>query len=394
MGEETIRILNKILCGSLISGCLIIYTATGVWAADANVLIEAHKNALKQYQEDQDETQAFITLQLAGIEDVLQSIPEGMSKPEYIQILNDFAFFRYKSATFKKDVTTRDMDGTTFKGDERWLQYGQIENSTMRLNRLCQARRILQRVIQLDPDRAVAYLNLADVYWLDGLYSKKIHQNEGEKKFNVNCSTGEEPQWIYDLFDFNSSRQASHFKDRFRSQKDDTGFENIFKAYDIYNVYRKKMIEQGKQQLIPEHVNQLLSRRFLFIMVQDYHLSLPDKNLCPDFEAALNRLPDEELNIKVPDVSSYDPKFKRLLFKDFPLDFQKQVRNSLHFSEKRPDPNHVYEYNNHIYIDRGYITGVYMVLTEPSKQKQFFGMTPQRCTYYRLDFKNKFAYFF
>ena len=390
------KILNKILYCSIISACLIVVTAAGVWAANAAALIEAHKKALKQYQEDRDETQAFITLQLAGIEDVLESIPEGMSKPAYIQVLSDFAFFRYKSATFKKDVTAKAMDGTTvFKGDERWLQYGQIKNPTMRLNRLCQARRILQRVIQLDPDRAVAYLNLADVYWLDGLYSMKIGHNEGKRKFSVNCSAGEEPQRIYDLFDFNSPRVASRVKERFRSQSNDLdGYENIFKAYDIYKVYRKKMIEQGKQRLIPERVNQLLSRRFLFIVIQDYKLSLMDKNFCPDFEAALNRSPDKDLKNRIVNVSLYDPKFKRLSFKDFPLDFQKRVRKSLYMGEKTPDPDHVYEYNNHIYIDLGYVRGVSMVLTESGKRSQFYGMTPQRCSYYRLDFKNKFAYSF
>lgn len=112
--------MKKMMGSSIIWACIIVFYNGNVWAGNADILIKAHKKALKQYQENQDETQAFITLQLAGIKGALERRPEGMREPEYIQMLNDFAFFRYQSATFKKGVSALAKDGeTVFKGDER-----------------------------------------------------------------------------------------------------------------------------------------------------------------------------------------------------------------------------------------------------------------------------------
>ncbi|MFC1626493.1 hypothetical protein ACFL19_02180, partial [Pseudomonadota bacterium] len=60
-------------------------------------LSAVHQRVLQRYQKDQDSTQAFIDLQRAGIAKAIEQQPEGISKKAYVNLLNDFAYFRYES---------------------------------------------------------------------------------------------------------------------------------------------------------------------------------------------------------------------------------------------------------------------------------------------------------
>jgi len=98
---------------------------------------KAHQNALLEYQNDHL-TQAINLMEDAGVEKILNEKPTDLSSGNYINILNDYGYFLSKVGEYKKALP------------------------------------ILERVIKLDENRAVAYLNLGD------LYQKLADENVGK----------------------------------------------------------------------------------------------------------------------------------------------------------------------------------------------------------------------
>jgi len=105
---------------------------TRKYGATAEGLITAHAQALHQYKNpgseryDQRSRIAINTLKAAGITQVLKRRPEGISGKKLAEVLNDYGFFLEKS----------------FQYDEAVKYY--------------------TKVIELDPGRAVVYLNIGD----------------------------------------------------------------------------------------------------------------------------------------------------------------------------------------------------------------------------------------
>jgi hypothetical protein len=94
--------------------------------AFAQGLINAHRKALAAYKAKPD-TPRFDLLEQAGIWNIFDARPKGMTEPQYVQVLNDYAFFIH--------------------------QYGDCRNLL--------AVELLDKVIRLAPTRRVAYLNMA-----------------------------------------------------------------------------------------------------------------------------------------------------------------------------------------------------------------------------------------
>ncbi len=337
------------------------------WAGSK--LLQVHKQALAQYQQDHDPTKAFIALQLAGIKQAIDKQPADMSTPDYVHLLNDFAFFRYESTAFKENVpiTVHHKD-LTYVGNERMQRYDDIPNATMRLNRLCEARQILEKVIELAPDRTVAYLNLGDVYWRMAQYSQKLTAYNGSKNVKP---------LLHKVGDLDADyKLIPHVK---------PGFENFFRAYDTYQRYRDKMVAQGKAEQIPERISHLLGRNTYAVLDQDDNIQRGDYRLCEDYEEAMNLLPDGELSpLDGPrgDIGQYDKRFKRLNFSSFSPEMQKRMRWGLYLEQGSRDPYLVYEHNGEIYIDLR--DGRLLMITESQVR---LGVTATRCGYSVLDFK-------
>ena len=373
-------------------------------------LLGVHQSVLTRYQKDKDATQAFIDLQQAGIARAIEKQPEGMSKQTYVNMLNDFAYFRYESTAFKTNVplTTTQMPSFrtfSFVGSERMLRYDDIPNATMRLNRLCEAKHILQKVIKLDPGRTVAYLNLGDVYWRSAQYAQKIAFN-GVTRQSANIE--EQLQCSEEM-----KKEGYDFIDPFK---------DFFNAYDTYKLYQAKMTEQGKAKKIPERVTKLISRKLLYTVVQDADLELGDQNLCIDYEKALNKLSDDEIDFVeanydpndptkiinkrkelaakgIPDptfrrgdITRYDASFKRISFDSLPEENRKAMdknKISIFIVPEVNHPDQVFDRKGNIYVDSrtGYL---YMIHTDPEAW-EMYGTHSRRCIYEMLNFDKKWA---
>lgn len=95
-------------------------------------LTEAHPKALAVYKQTKDPAKAIKILEDAGITTVLEKKPADMKDAKYVSALNDYGVFLAEAAD---TIARRGV-----------------------------AIDVLEKVIQLSPDRAVAYLNLGDVY--------------------------------------------------------------------------------------------------------------------------------------------------------------------------------------------------------------------------------------
>ena len=407
--------LGRVLIGMqrlVLFGAALLLVANTASAADragwAENLLKTHNKVLAEYQTDHDATKAFIALQHAGIAKAIKQRPEGIGKQAYINLLNDYAFFRYESTAFRTNVPlTVHLKNFSFVGNERMLRYDDIPNATMRLNRLCEAKHILQKVIKLDPDRAVAYLNLGDVYWRSAEYEQKLGffsdrqgHEAGKVEKNLHC-----------MEDMKVERLGYVITDL---------FVDFFNAYDTYKLYQKRMTEQGKADKVPERVTKLISRKLGYTVVQDNGLELGDQNLCIDYEKALNELSDDEIDFiaanydpndpnKIAnkrkemaakgiidptfhrgDITQNDASFKRIPFSTLPEENQKAWINKkwlFYDSENSGHPNQVFERNGHIYIDSR--TGfLYMIHTDPEVRK-WNDLQSWRCIYRMLNFDKK-----
>src|SRR6266849_5793576 len=116
--------MMKVVGVFLLALALVVAGATSAQAG----LTEAHQQALAVYKKTKDPTKAIKILEDAGIKGVLEQKPADMKRDAYVRLLNDYGFYLSEAA-----------DTSAGRGV---------------------AIDLLEKVIQLSPDRAVAYLNL------------------------------------------------------------------------------------------------------------------------------------------------------------------------------------------------------------------------------------------
>lgn len=125
---------KKSFAAVLIITLLVIISAI----ADANSLEEAHEESLKLYKAGKVK-EAIKVLEDNGVREILDSMPRDMYRETYITLLINYGFYLSKT-------------------EDRYME----------------ALPVLQRVIEVAPARAVAYLNTGDIYL-------KIYQENKDK---------------------------------------------------------------------------------------------------------------------------------------------------------------------------------------------------------------------
>ena len=97
-------------------------------AVDVKALIKSHYEAVALYQKEKNIVNAKIIMENSGVKEIINKKPNDMTDAEYISLLNDYAFFISESENY------------------------------------FDAKGVLERIIELDKNRIVAYLNLGDIY--------------------------------------------------------------------------------------------------------------------------------------------------------------------------------------------------------------------------------------
>lgn len=142
--------MKKILFAKCVASFLILFVFIGLGLAEAlNIapvvekLLKGHGEAIEVYQKSKDFRKASDILEKAGVGAILESKPDTLAKGNYVNILNDYAYFLSEQGG-------RDED----------------------------AVRILKKVVSLSPGREVAYLNLGDVFYKE--FNKTVNEEKKE----------------------------------------------------------------------------------------------------------------------------------------------------------------------------------------------------------------------
>lgn len=134
---------RKVLSVFLSLSVLMIIVEPAMAATDAEGLVRAHAEALKQYQRKGDTEEAVARvikiLEAAGIQSAAITPPQGISDETFANILNDYAFFLEKQSRLNDSAPN-------------WERH----------SRLDEAVEMYRKTTALNPKRAVAFLNLGD----------------------------------------------------------------------------------------------------------------------------------------------------------------------------------------------------------------------------------------
>lgn len=198
----------------------VVLVATLVGTAQAG-LSEAHHQALAIYKKTKNPAKAVKVLEDAGIKGVLEQKPADMKETTYVSLLNDYGFFMAEAA-----------DTSVSRGV---------------------AIDVLEKVIQLRPDRAAAYLNLGDVYVKEieaypDSNARREYRELALKQYQkyaellaANKQSGKMPAWVKAFLE----RARAHGKRAYRyelimNKEKETGSDVCTHMLEIYNADLQK----------------------------------------------------------------------------------------------------------------------------------------------------------
>ncbi|MBN2832997.1 MAG: hypothetical protein JXK50_06690 [Campylobacterales bacterium] len=218
---------------------LFMILVVNVLAIDVPTLFKAHQEALKVYQANHtDFNIASEMLEKAGIKEIIHHQPSGMSKGQYVQLLNDYGYFL-----------------TLYNNDYAWMAKFH-----------CDAKVVLERVKEIDPKRASVYLNLGDLY--------------------LRLYLVDENRISYPNMYVDASCAHTQVVEPLVSQ-----------AKQMYLEYERLMKEANRSEKIPERLKLILSNDRVY-MVRDLfrtgNRKKEETELCQLYVDTLNRLPESE----------------------------------------------------------------------------------------------------
>ena len=238
---------------------LMMVLLANIWA-DTHSLLKAHKEALNVYQsKDRDFYKSIKLLRDAGIQDVLQNQPKEMKSSQYVQLLNDYGFF---------------------------LSLTEISSKWYGPN-YCEAKKALEKVKELAPDRAPVYLNLGDLYW---------------KIYKANSMAGSLVSKM--------ARHSYHDADCIRRKQDEASYPYL--AKQEYVKYTELMKKNNREKQIPERIRLMLESNKMFVLL--YVLNKDHSQVCKSYIDTLNRLQDR--NYCNRNMSTIKSEFKLLHWED------------------------------------------------------------------------------
>ena len=264
---------------------LVMFLVVGIhlFAADAQELVKAHKEALKVYKsQDRNVTKSIEILKQAGVEEILKEKPKGMTQGQYVQLLNDYGFFLQQSTNFKNVSLV--LNGFPYVYDkkvtinERYLKFEHMKNFGPRVENLCQSINYFDRVIKLSPNREVAYLNLADSYWKLFLYRSKIIFRSDLQKISSYTKDCKKYKTGYKRAPLPSERDIL-FSEELLARK----------AFLLYKQYAKLRREKNKTKKLPNRVHDFLKRPKRYIVLYDESPATGDATVCQDLQKAFDR---------------------------------------------------------------------------------------------------------
>lgn len=162
-------------------------------------LLFAHKEALKQFKAGKSPIESAHLLEKNGIESIIEAKPEDMTVDVYANILNDYAFFLQEAGKDKFKVIN-----------------------------------ILQQVIKVSPERAVAYLNIGDAYYEINQEVAKAYYRKYVDIMNKNKKLALVPEKVKTILNLSEPKKSEiEIELRQKIYFDNKTIENTIKQSDI-----------------------------------------------------------------------------------------------------------------------------------------------------------------
>lgn len=274
--------------------------AISLWAVNTQQLLQAYKEALNVYKmKDKDFYKSIEILRKAGMHKILDSKPKNMDKQDYINLLNDYGFF---------------------------LSLTNDSNLYVLAN-YCEAKKVLEKVKELSPERVPIYLNLGDLYWkMYTTHSRIYSYNAMSVRHRYSNKGG-------DCF----------------NRPDKPTFPYL--AKQMYLEYEKRMKLLNKKNKIPKRIKFILENNKVFVLIRDYWPENRTEtfNPCTDYITALNSLSEEERSYCNRDLSKASSDFKELPWSS--LSEKNQERFYLNY--RRGKAIH-FQFKDWLYVDTKY----------------------------------------
>lgn len=275
---------------------LFMILAGNVLALDVPVLLKAHQEALKVYQANHtDFNIASEMLEKAGIKEIIHHQPSGMSKGQYVQLLNDYGYFL-----------------TLYNNDYAWMAKFH-----------CDAKTVLERVKEIDPKRVSVYLNLGNLYLRIYLVDENLI---GYPNMYVDASCAH-PQVIEPL---------------------------VSQAKQMYVEYERLMKSSNLSDKIPTRLNLILTNDRVYMvrdMYKTQHKIPKEMELCQLYVDTLNRLPESE---RISDcghnISTIATEFEKVPY----AALSDKLKERYQLMQKRKEPTcGEYRYKETVFMDLG-----------------------------------------
>jgi hypothetical protein len=236
--------------GEAMKKILIVLSITlNVMFANSNEISQAHQKALEVYNlPSKDFYKSIYILEKANIQKILNEKPDDMEFDKYVEILNDYAFFLTLTHS----------------------------NTYIKINQ-CNAKKILKRVIGLDPNRIVAYLNLGDLHWNMQLTDIELG-HIGSATARATIPISDDKECIV------GARGTDDY---------------FYAAKQYYKKYEELMTKANMANKIPSRLKDILKRDKLFIVTYNEIVNKNDEvpNICKNYIDTLNDIPEYKINV-------------------------------------------------------------------------------------------------
>lgn len=245
-------------------------------------VVSAHKQALNEYHKTKDLTKVIKMMEDGGIKEAVTVKPDGVSIKKYAHILNDYAYFLAETD-----------------------------------NRYEEAIPVLERVIFYNSSRAVAYLNLGDVYAkLDDNTKKDINYLKYSVLLSENAKL---PQRVQETLD-----AEKEFRDKISgSNRDLVSLIRIIQKSD-YEIHRNPYVADNMSlEQITELYNDIKNWDNLEIIEPEYITDNSNDEKLNSYFKKYPELKKRIIEIQTINGITYEANY----FKVYSVDFDNDKRN-------------------------------------------------------------------
>ncbi|MDR2790402.1 MAG: hypothetical protein LBB59_05455 [Campylobacteraceae bacterium] len=326
-----------------------------------NNLLQAQKNSKDIFNKTNSTFEATKILETANINAIIDTKPDVLSNQQYADLLYDYAFY----LTFKIETPLYETDRKfwNFFLDNYFYEPSKTDISfPQNSNRLKIAIKVLEQAKQVTPKNASIYKLMGGIYYKLFIVTSRAYEPIRD----------EIPQFIKKYYtEYIKLCKEQNIKPQLNeTEKNIVNKNGIF--VEIFSAYNQADWLFWPYSLDSEEE---MSKSEYYAI---YHKI---KNVCGDYIAMLNRMPDNNLTTCSRYANEENSLFEFVKYEDAPDEYKK-------FTTPNKDSTRdqfLLQYNNEYFVDIYFDT---LMLSETYKNSQNYTLE-KRCKYVYIDFNLK-----